>query len=78
MSSLSKTVREDLPQFPISSAAPGERPGERKVIRSDDRRANNRPIPSFWNFVEDDHVLASSSKMKRRSQASSDRTSSNV
>jgi hypothetical protein len=74
MSSLSKTVREDLPQFPISSAAPGER----KVIRSDDRRANNRPIPSFWNFVEDDHVLASSSKMKRRSQASSDRTSSNV
>ena len=73
MSSLSKTVREDLPLHSISAAATVEK----KVVRNDGS-ANNRPIPSFWNFVEDDHVLARSPKMKRRSQVSSDRTSSNL
>jgi hypothetical protein len=62
MSSLSKTVREDLPLLPISPAVPAER----KVIRSGDGNANNRPIPSFWNFVEDDHVLARSPTTRRR------------
>jgi hypothetical protein len=66
MSSLSKTVREDLPLHSISSVAPGEK----KVIRSSDSGATGRPIPSFWNFVEEDHVLARAPMPGRRSVAS--------
>ena len=66
MSSLSKTVREDLPLHSISSAAPAEK----KVIRNSDVGTNGRPIPSFWNFVEEDHVLARAPMPRRSSVAS--------
>ena len=66
MSSLSKTVREDLPLHSISPAAPVEK----KVIRNSDVDANGRPIPSFWNFIEEDHVLSRAPVARRRTVAS--------
>jgi len=66
MSCLSKTVREDLPLHSISSAAPVEK----KVVRNSDVGTNGRPTPSFWNFVEDDHVLACPPATRRRTVAS--------
>jgi hypothetical protein len=72
MSSLSKIARHDAFPFSADLAEPTHAP----AVASYEADHAARPVPSFWNFLEDDQAFDFRSRMsRRRSLASSDQTS---
>ncbi|MBV8924889.1 MAG: hypothetical protein JOZ74_05910 [Bradyrhizobium sp.] len=71
MSSFSKIAHDDALLISADLAAPALAP----AVAGYEAEHPLRPIPSFWNFVEDDHAFLARSRMSSlRSLASSDQT----
>ena len=69
MSSLSKIARDDALLVSTDFAKSTDAP----TVLNNDGEYIVRPVPSFWNFVQDDRDFSAPSHMTRR--RSSDQTS---